>query len=239
MPEEDRNLIREVDRNKLVDKVFNALLGTEIFLFAADLFLNHGKWISSRSLRKVFNITREDSLPNWFSATQAFMIGLLIWALYFSYRKDINKNKRARWGWPILASFFCYLGLDDAAKIHERVGSATARMMELDSLPSYSWQFVLGPIFASIGLYIVWFLYHELKEFQLRKWIFFAFSLYVIAVAMDFIEGMDLEGMTDHTTKHLMKLGEEFLEMLGTTFFLITFLKVYMNRADSISITFK
>jgi hypothetical protein len=59
-------------------------------------------------------------------------------------------------------------------------------------------------------------------------------SLYAVAIGLDYVEGLDsdqYEGIAaffsteEYRIEHLSKTLEEFLEMLGTTIFLIVFLK--------------
>jgi hypothetical protein len=59
-------------------------------------------------------------------------------------------------------------------------------------------------------------------------------SLYAVAIGLDFVEGLDSEpyegiagffSTEEYRIEHLSKTLEEFLEMLGTTIFLIVFLK--------------
>jgi hypothetical protein len=95
---------------------------------------------------------------------------------------------------------------------------------------------VFGPFFVSIGIFIIWFLWKELSSKELWDWFLVGISLYAVAVGLDFIEGIDGEpyeemgiagffSTHDYRIRHMSKALEEFLEMLGTTIFLIVFLK--------------
>jgi hypothetical protein len=76
----------------------------------------------------------------------------------------------------------------------------------------------------------------ELSSRKLWYWFLVGISLYVIAVGLDFVEGLDGElyeemgiadffSTHDYRIRHMSKALEEFIEMLGTTTFLIVFLK--------------
>ena len=84
-----------------------------------------------------------------------------------------------------------------------------------------------------MGFFILIFLWRELEIPRLRYYIIAALSLYAFAVGLDFVEGLDqgpYPAIAEYfatkvaTIGHLSKDIEEFMEMLGTTFFLITFL---------------
>jgi hypothetical protein len=161
-----------------------------------------------------------------------------------------NHYKRKFYCWAGIGSFFIYLGIDDALKFHERMGTAFKVLLFenddtsgagvlgyiYDVFPSYTWQLVFGPFFVSIGIFLLWFLRKELSSRKLWYWFLVGISLYVIAVGLDFVEGLDGElyeemgiadffSTHDYRIRHMSKALEEFIEMLGTTTFLIVFLK--------------
>ncbi len=103
-----------------------------------------------------------------------------------------------------------------------------------DFFPSYTWQMIFGPFFMAIGIFIVWFLWKALEPRRLWYWFLVGMSLYAVAIGLDYVEGLDsdqYEGIAaffsteEYRIEHLSKTLEEFLEMLGTTIFLVVFLK--------------
>ncbi len=225
------------------------LLGVERLIVFLDVFVNHYKWSSVGSIRRMVNITREDSLSNWFSSIQAISVGSVIWLTAIGVRKQIrdSRYKRTFYCWAGIGTFFIYLGIDDAIKFHERMGTAfhvilfdddTSNEGVLgtiyDAFPSYTWQMVFGPFFMAIGIFIIWFLWTALEPRRLWCWFLVGISLYALAIGLDFVEGLDSEpyegiaaffSTEEYRIEHLSKTLEEFLEMLGTTIFLIVFLK--------------
>lgn len=198
------------------------------------------------------NITREDSLGTWFSSTQTLFVGIILMLIAYAVYK-LKYKKSTVWGWAILAFFFTYMGIDDAIVFHERVGSAMKREFvsyfqssQYTSggggwFPSYSWQLFFGPFFTAMGIFILVFLWKQLKHERLFHYVFFALGCYVIAVAMDFVEGLkhhpyyilaDFLSCREATVFHLSKLIEELFEMFGTTLFLIAFLNKLMRLSS-------
>lgn len=238
----------------VIRRIFWCLLGIELLIVFLDVFVNHYEWCSIGSIRRMLNITREDCLSNWFSSLQAIMAGSVLWLIAFAVRKQIQDYKRKFYCWAGIGSFFIYMGIDDAIKFHERMGTAFKTLISRsantsgpgilnsahNAFPSYSWQMIFGPLFMAMGIFMLWFLW---KEFSLRKYRFLflaAIWLYILAVGLDFVEGLDgkffedvgIAGFfstEDFRIRHMSKALEEFLEMLGTTIFLTVFLK-YLFR---------
>jgi hypothetical protein len=236
----------------IIRRIFWCFLGIELLIVFLDVFVNHYQWCSVGSIRRMLNITREDSLSNWFSSLQAIMVGSVLWLIAFAVRKQIQDYKRKFYCWAGIGSFFIYMGIDDAIKFHERMGTAfkdiLSRSAETsgpgilnsahNAFPSYPWQMIFGPFFMAIGIFMLWFLWKELLPQKLRYLLLVAIWLYVLAVGLDFVEGLDnkpYEGIAsffsteDFRIRHMSKALEEFLEMFGTTIFLTVFLK-YLFR---------
>lgn len=235
-------------------RIFWCLLGFEFFIVFLDIFVNHYRWSSVGAIRRMVNITREDSLSNWFSSIQAIAVGSVIWLTAIGVRKQMRDNYYIRkfYCWAGIGTFFIYLGIDDAIKFHERMGTAFKVLLfenedtsgtgiigsAYDAFPSYTWQLVFGPLFISIGIFIICFLWKSLEPRRLWYWFLVGISLYAVAVGLDFVEGLDTEpyegiagffSTEEYRIEHLSKTLEEFLEMLGTTIFLIIFLKNIFN----------
>ncbi len=231
-----------VDSDRWTMRVFWFCLGSEALIGLADLCLNYFKWLPSRALRRAVNITREDSIGNWFSSVQALVVGIVLLMLFLDARAADDGRRRA--GWGILAAFFAFMAIDDATKLHERIGTASRSWFGqgegggesfVDAFPTYAWHLVVAPFFVAMGIYMLWFLWRELDAYH-RPLVLAAFSCLAVAVGLDFLEGMDLPGLTSYDARHTMKLVEELLEMLGITFFLVTFLRVLLARVSAVRI---
>jgi len=143
----------------IVKRVFWCFLGIELLIVFLDIFVNHYQWCSVGSIRRMLNITREDSLSNWFSSLQLIMAGSVLWLIAFTVRKQMQDYKKKFYCWAGIGSFFIYMGIDDAIKFHERMGTAfkvlLSRSVEksgqgtlysiYEAFPSYPWQMIFGP----------------------------------------------------------------------------------------------
>ena len=210
-----------VSSSRTVRRLFLWCLTIEICIVLADALLNYSHFLPAPSLRKVFNITREDGVGNWFSSLQTLAIALPLWALFWVDREACRRQRQpAIKGWAVLAVFFMYMAFDDATKFHERFGSAFDDWFGFGQhLPTYTWLFTLGPLFVLMGGYCAWFLWRQMPVLALRWRVGAAIALLAVAMALDFIEGIDAMKWP-HVVSHFMMSLEEFLEMLGMTCFL-------------------
>lgn len=230
-----------INRAEFVKKIFLTLILSAVGILLVDIFLNYFQWIPYRPMRRMLNIAREDSIGTWFMTTLMLFIAMTLFSI-FKVKK--SENEKLYWGWLVLAVFFFYLGIDDAIKFHERVGSSFKLFLGgMDSVkgeenlrsffPSYTWQVVFMPFFGGMGVFILWFLRARLGAYNLFKFIIAALTCYSLAVGLDFVEGFDnppYHGIADffgarfQTIKHMSKAIEEFLEILGTIFFFRAYL---------------
>jgi hypothetical protein len=227
-------------------------VAVEITLVLLDLLVNYARPDGHGSIRRLFNITREDALPSWFATTQTFLIALTLCVIWLVVRQR-NLSAWSRRGWLAVALFFFYMAVDDGAKVHERIGSTLGDVFEDGSLvelfPSYGWQLFVMPLFAVAGLLLLLFLWRELTDRRARVLLLVALTCLTVAVGLDFIEGLDEEHSWnlhaqldrwlawDETTEawfgksgfaavvHFSKSVEAFLEMLANTLLWVAFLR--------------
>jgi hypothetical protein len=230
-PKATDGLVAQVWKNQPLLLVFLVCLLSELTLVLLDLYANWYRWADSSAIRRMFNITREDGLASLFAVIQTLLVALVLWIIYLLTMRKPGDKKQAT-GWLVLALFFSYMVIDDGAMVHERIGTAFKQANEDIALPSYAWQFVLTPLFVVMGLYMAWFLWRLENQSIRRDWLLAALCCLGLAVFLDYVEGAEngylmlVEGLSwpEKTIAHFSKSLEEFLEMLGMSFFLILFL---------------
>jgi hypothetical protein len=227
-----------------------ALLGLEAALVALDLAVSYSRLVEYVPLRHLLDVTREGSVGNWFSSSQtliaALVLGLIVWR--------VRREDRSRWraaGWGLLALFFLYMAVDDAAMIHERLGSYMewlaqrapddhrlfARLHQRQG--SYSWQILLAPVFGGMGLFMLAFLWRELREWTPRLLVVMGIACLAMAVGLDHVEGTNggylnvarWLTVSPLVVQHLGMVLEELAEMFGTTMLLAAFLQHLLRGA--------
>jgi len=234
---------QEINPTRLAGQIFLFLLGAELLIVLADIFLYQLEWLPWSQLRIPFNITREDTVVNWFSSMQAFAAALVLLAIFLLARRQ----KRAEaWGWGVLAVIFAAISLDDGAKLHERAGSSVVEMANHSPLiaelasnfPSYYWQMVCGPLLIAVGVFMTAFLWRNSGKTTFFYCFVIAACFLAFAILLDFVEGMDVGVFGLRWYKHNLKLIEEFIEMLGTSILLVTFLRILMDMFPDIRLKF-
>lgn len=220
-----------VDTGRLLWCVFLGCVIVEVSMVYLDLAVNWLRWSESGPIRRMFNITREDGLASWFAVTQTVFVALTSWFI-LALTSAQNGSRGRRTGWLVIALFFTYMAVDDGAVVHERVGSAFKAGTNIGYFPSYTWQILFVPFFAAMGLFVLVFTWRELSR-SLDRWlVVVAIGCFSMAVAMDFVEGLedgylvlvDRLRWEEQTVRHFSKSIEEFIEMLGMSVLLVTYL---------------
>lgn len=249
---------------KIVVAVFWTFLCADLFVACADLFFNHWEWIPYGPMQRFFDITREDGLANWLASTQflvtAFCLGLIGIIQYYDRQMPANQDsaiqrvslgsfqqwmqRHSHLGWWGMAAIFFGLAIDDAAKLHERLGTTFGYWVEdtfkvhesLPFFPSYNWQLVYAPILLGIGLYFATFLWNRLPGKISKIYLCFGVSILAFAIGLDFFEGMDPAVFEFDSARHEIMLIEEFLELLGSCLILTTFFNALVHQVKNIRI---
>ncbi len=250
----DAPSVFHIRRTRTIRRVFLACLLVELGLVLADYNVNLRGLDAPSQLRSMFNIAREDSLPNWFSSAQTLMAAITSWMVFLVVQARAGSSALRR-GWLIVALFFTYMAVDDGTRLHERIGTVFETLLEnvagaglLQRFPSYAWQVFFVPLFAAAGLFTAWFLLRHSPRSRTRAVVLLALGLLGLAVGLDFLEGLgrehpwnpytylvqnfDLESGSRalfrksayFITRHFSKVLEEIFEMLANTLLWIVFL---------------
>ncbi len=191
-----------IDRKRLISTLLVICGSIELLLFTLDYHLNYSIHARSPSvIRRLFATSSEDGLAGWFAIIQTAMIAATLWLLVVLIRRTGTRLQAA--GWTAIAAFFTYLAFDDGAHIHERIGTFYGQVFAastdglaawtLDMFPSYRWQIVFMPLFATMGLFIFGFMMHQLRGWKPKVVVLIALSMLAGAVGLDFFEGLSEE----------------------------------------------
>lgn len=241
---------------RFVSCLVTICVGSELFLILTDVFIGSNMiiFMPVESLQNIFNITDEHSLANFFSSIQMFFIGITL--LFICFLLKTIKKKQS-FIWFLYGMFFIYLAIDDGTAFHESIGDCTTFWIKmhgsfllakmLSFFPSYRWQITLGPFFLLAGLFMLYFLCYELKGLQIRRVLFIAVLCIINAELLDYLDGMEkpvlliehIFQLNNTVTLHLMRLVEEYLEMLSMTFLWYVFLTYLSHIIEGKTITFK
>jgi len=185
---------------------------------------------------RVFDMTREESIPNWYASILLFCIGLTSLLIYVVQRGEGVRRSDAS-PWLFFSGFFTFLSMDDGAKIHERLGSFFRELTEegegifwvfqdvLDSASTYSWQVFVLPVFLFVGFFMLLWGYQHVRNPETQRWVIFGSVCIALAIGVDYFEGLvdnevvslDGRAFSEDTIAHYQRVIEEFLEMSGFT----------------------
>ncbi len=257
---EDAELKINLNKINFPKLVFWSLFLIQVILVLLDYIFNFSGCVEVKQIRRIFNIAREVSIPTWFSSLQLFIIGCMMWLI--SLRKSLGSFRKFNViCWGLAGSFFIFLSIDDAAKVHERLGhifkhnflevhsshGSFLATFILDLFPSFGWHLIIAPIYAIFGLLIIFFILHELSSKNLRFLFLLAICMFTLACGIDYVEGLDgvldtiwnITELKKYTITHYSKVIEEFLEMTGATIIIYVCISYFVNITNELRIKFK
>jgi len=184
----------------------------------------------------MFDLDHEGNLSTWFSSAQFLLLGVTLAVIYL-LQKQLNPEKPFTWIWLICALGTILLSADEAARIHEWLGTELGWAIDesepgsliyhWDRFPSYYWSIIYVPIALPVAIFLGWFYWKELGSLRYLPILGMAIFL-VGAVVLDFLEGA--YGRSDHDHWRVQFWGfdqvmdtfliEEMFEMVGVTLIL-------------------
>jgi hypothetical protein len=241
--------------SRLATWVLLVFLGIEVVLVLLDVFVGQAPHVM-RPMRRLCNMAGESSMANWVASAQTLLVAVVAWLVGVRAGAE-GASRFRRVAWAVIAGFFLFMALDDGSKMHERLGTLFERYRERggqglgccgwlqDSLGSYHWIALLGPIFAGMGLFMLVFLWRELRTRAARLTLLLALGCFAVAVGLDYLEGIEgayvglvrLLRMDIGPVSHYAKVLEEVTEMFGTTLFLVTFIQ-HLTREGALVLRF-
>ena len=212
----------QIDAAKTARRILFTVLWIQVAVMVGNLVFNYFDIANHISIRRIFNVAREESLPTWFASLQALLVSVTAWALW--------RLEETR-GWLLVSLFFLYVSIDDAAEVHERVATALSDAFPslpfLADYPSFSWHLLVAPILGAGLLAVAIYQWRRIPTPRTRLLLVAGLAAFAVSQSFDVLEGIDglFEGwaddlgVADYTVSHGFRATEEWLEMLGTTAF--------------------
>jgi hypothetical protein len=174
----------------------------------------------------MLNLDSEQNLPSLFST-------LLLWigAVLCGFIAKAGGDTRAdRNHWAGLSALFFYLGTDEFASLHERLGGLTDHMLASWGLSTFAWVIPYSFLLIFLLIYYVKFLFR--LPVETMKWLIFSGIIYVAgALGCEIVGGIWYLrlGHGPGFIYYTIVAGEELLEMSGCTVFIYT-LMTYIDK---------
>jgi hypothetical protein len=167
-------------------------------------------------LDRALNVDREINVPTLFSALLLFACAVLLAQIARSRR-----GERYAWHWWILAGVFLFLALDEAVKIHERIGILLHLQYNTSGIFRWAWVIPYGAAIVLLtAAYLGFFLHLPART---RSLFFAAAALFIGgALGVEMIQARHFESVSGEPDLFYYSLVtvEEFLEMTGAIVFI-------------------
>jgi hypothetical protein len=162
------------------------------------------------------SLDQEGGLPMWFSVVLLAITGLVAVDLG-------GADRPGRRAWLSLGAVMLFLSADEAATIHERIGSALEHNVAgMADLPFHAWVLVYLPL----ALLVLALFVPHLRSLPtpVRRRIVLAGALYVVGAAgLEIAVGLAVpDDGSAFVATQIFALGEEVLEMAAAAILLIT-----------------
>lgn len=194
----------------LLFAITSLLLIMHIFVYSLQSFLPQSLY---EPLDGLFNLSRENNFPTYFSAFLLLFSGLLALVIYL-YQMEVKARFRLQW--MVLGLVLIFLSLDEAVQIHERLTKFTApRFAFLDSaFVTFAWVIPYTILFLVVGVYFlrfVWALPNRTRN------LFFASGVLFIggALGFEFIESYVVSKNGFNQVYWWLSTVEEVMEIAG------------------------
>lgn len=116
----------------------NKILGMHVLIVCALGALHFVPADAHATVHNRFDLDAEANIPTWFSTTCLFEVSLVSFLIHCSCRRN-PAGTSFRWFWLIFSATYCFLSLDEAARIHEIS----------DDVFHVKWIYVYAPVFGA------------------------------------------------------------------------------------------
>ena len=227
----------KVDLELIPSQVALALGSFAVALLVANILVMVGKLGFGHDhiygLASLFRLDREANVPTLFSSC-LFLLNAALLGI-FGYLKRLSGASYRPW--VSLALIFCFLSVDEAARIHERLIDPVGIALDTGGIFYFAWIIpygILTALLAAIYLPIIWPL-----ERRFRYLLLLSGGLYIGgAVGFEMIGGALRDSFQTYETVWyaISMTCEESLEMAGLIIFTYTLMLLIQNEDKNVSL---
>lgn len=201
-----------------IRRLFRALLLVVLVLAGLHFFPRK----LSATLDDRFNLDAEANIPTWYSTVLLFSVSVSSLLAYGLTHRGAGQRRFERSFWLVLGIAYCFLSLDEAARLHEIIDTATP----------VKWIYLYAPFGAAFFLLCVFhFTAVRRDDKSLRNWILGGLIVYALGgLVGEFIN--HLYNPLPPILQRLELLFEECLEMIGTIMVLMGCLRESLRLLD-------
>jgi hypothetical protein len=177
---------------------------------ASEIFFGNADGAGAGDIVALLSLSYEANVPTWYASSLLLSCALLLAGIAHNAATD-------RRHWAALAALFCYMSLDEAAELHERLGGLVGG----SGVFYFDWVIPASVVVAVIGA-AYWRFVWRLPA-RLRRSVITAGALYVTgALLLELPLGYWTERAgPDNLTYALIDACEEGLELAGASLFAV------------------
>ena len=131
-----------------IRKSFFILLSFLCILLLMHLFVHHISWAIHNI--GMFNLDTEANIPTWYSTILLFLVSLCSLIVYRIRVNGITRSERGNAFWLFLAIVYCFLSMDEAARIHEFIHGYTCIKWFYTYAPFGALIFIITAVYFSV-----------------------------------------------------------------------------------------
>jgi len=215
-------------------KVAVLLVTALAFLLAAGFFAEYARYVlgSKSALVDYFSLSEEQNLPSWWSSFLLLACSVVLCAVTTVTPRTPGTYRSH---WAVLAAIFCYMSLDELVEIHEWLNNLPA-LQNLHGPVYYGWVIPAGAVVLVFAASYLRFLLHLPSKTRLK--VAWAGACYVGgALGVEILLGLwtDRHGELNFSWA-LIDMGEEILEMIGSSLFLYALIEYLGGIAPDLRI---
>ncbi len=185
---------------------------------------------------KLVDMDYEGNLPTLFS-TVILMVSSALFLLLA--RVSAQESPEQRKYWLGLAGIFMFLGVDEGAKIHEKIGDWFEQFVNASDYLYYPW--VLPYVSVLLVLVLAYLKFYLKLPRQTQTGMLISAVMFLTgAVVLDMIGGNEADQNGTSTIYYsVLYTIEEILEMLGVILLIHTLLKQLQLQTERLTLVFK
>jgi hypothetical protein len=208
-----------------VRKIFGVLVAVTISLLAIYTFNTLSIHFLPENLPvffiTMFHLDAEANVPTWYQTVLSFSVSLTSFLIFYLYTTRLRSGRVHRLFWFFFLIAFCFISLDEAAMVHEAIGTAT----------SIKWVYIYAPASALFFVYcVVYWVFIRKEDRTLRFWIIAGLLVYAAGGLL--CEWINYKFFLVYALHQVEYVLEEGFEMLGLIMILMGCLRELNNQFE-------
>lgn len=177
----------------------------------------------------VLNLDYERTIPAYYSGLKLMGVGFTAFLIFL-----LSRAFKERALWFLIAFFFFFLALDEVSELHENLGDYLLKIFNDYSFfqqNSFMWLVFLAPIIILCLALLIYFIFY-LRSEKSFPYLLLALASFFLVLVFEFWGGLIIKSQAQ--LYQVLIILEEFMEKLGASLFLASFLYLFRGKFEKI-----